>query len=52
MAKRLKFYDVKRMESFTTSKYSIRRRYVRGKLRRFAVATRSGVEAWRVLPKD
>ena len=53
MAKRLSFYDVKAKAKFTTSKYTIKTRIVKGNRRRFAVAKSpiTGVMSWRVLPK-
>jgi len=52
MAKSLKFYNVKLRKSFNSTKYKVVTKKVKGKNRKFAVATNNGTEAWRVLPLD
>ena len=47
---KLKFYDMKSKKAFTTDKYKIVNKKVRGKMRRFAVADApSGIKAWRIM---
>lgn len=50
--KELSFYDLKAKAKFKTSRYVIKTRMVKGKKRRFAVATspKTGIKSWRVLP--
>jgi len=49
---KLSFYDVKSKRKFTSNKYEIKTRMVKGHKRRFAVAKApSGIQSWRVLPK-
>jgi hypothetical protein len=55
MAKSLDFYDLKEKRSFSTNKYRIERRFVKGNLRRYAVAKSpygEKKEYWRVVSKD
>ena len=47
---KLKFYDLKRKKAFTTDKYKVVTKKVKGKPRKFAVATApSGIQAWRII---
>lgn len=53
MVQRLEFYDVKNRKKFSTSKYDTKTRVVKGKTRKFAVATSpytGKIKSWRVLP--
>ena len=53
MVQRLEFYDVKNRENFSTSKYIIKTKVVRGKSRKFAVAISpypGKIQSWRILP--
>jgi len=54
MAKRLNFYDVKAKKPFTSQTYDIKKRQVKGRTKKFAVAKspHTGNEAWRILPND
>lgn len=54
MVKRLSFYDVAAKKSFMSSKYTLTKRGVKGKTKRFAVAKSplSGNMAWRIVAKD
>lgn len=50
---KLKFYDLRKKKSFTTDKFKVKNKRVKGKMRKFAVAKApSGTESWRALPKD
>lgn len=49
----LKFYDLKKRKSFTTDKYKLISKNVRGMKRYFAVTKApSGVQAFRIVGKD
>ena len=49
----LKFYDLKSRKSFSTDKYKIVPKKVKGKTRYFAVAKApSGIDAWRIVGND
>jgi len=49
MPAELKFYDLRGKKSFTTNKYDIKTRMVKGNPRKFAVADApSGIKSWRV----
>lgn len=46
----MEFFDMKTKKKFSTDKYRVEKRKVRGKMRNFAVAkTPSGGEAWRIM---
>lgn len=46
----LKFFDLKKRKKFSTDDYKIVEKKVKGKKRRFAVATApSGIASWRIL---
>lgn len=53
MAKeKLKFYDVKGKRKFTSTKYKLTTRRVKGTTRHFAIADApSGIKAWRIISK-
>lgn len=48
---KINFYDVKAREKFSSSKYEIKTRLVKGKKRKFAVSTSplTEIKCWRVL---
>ncbi|MHA1476570.1 MAG: hypothetical protein ACTSPU_00070 [Promethearchaeota archaeon] len=50
MPPKLKFYDLKKKKAFTTDKYKVVTRKVKGNTRKFAVADApSGIKAWRII---
>lgn len=50
---KLKFYDVKGKESFTTDDYRLIKKDTNAGIRYFAIANApSGIEAWRIVSKD
>ncbi len=51
MAQELNFYDLRAREKFTTDKYKIVNKEVKGRSRKFAIAKSpiSGIDCWRVV---
>lgn len=54
MAKRLEFYDVGARESFFSTNWKLKTKFVKGKKRKYAVtkSKKGNYEVWKVLPSN